>query len=44
MDEARRDYEEALGIYLRLAARDPERFGKDVRRIKALIEKLPTAN
>jgi tetratricopeptide (TPR) repeat protein len=44
MDEARRAFEEALGIYQRFAARDPERFGKDVARIKALIEKLPTAN
>jgi tetratricopeptide (TPR) repeat protein len=44
MDEARRAFEEALGIYQRFVARDPERFGKDVARIKALIEKLPTAN
>jgi tetratricopeptide (TPR) repeat protein len=44
MDEARKAYVEALGIYQRFAARDPGRFGKDVERTKALIEKLPTAN
>jgi tetratricopeptide (TPR) repeat protein len=39
MDEARKAFDEALGIYQRFASRDPDRFGKDVERTKALIEK-----
>ena len=44
MEEARRAYEEALGIYQRFAARDPDQFGKDVETVKNLIEGLPKAN
>ena len=44
MEEARQAYEEALGIYQRFAVLDPDRFGQDVARVKALVEKLPKAN
>ena len=44
MEEARREYDEALGIYQRFAARDPDRFTMDVKRVKALIAELQAAN
>jgi hypothetical protein len=44
MAEARLAYLEALEIYQRFAASDPDRFGKDVERVKALIEELRIAN
>ena len=37
-------FEKALGIYQRFAARDPDRFGKDVESVKAQIAKLSPAN
>jgi hypothetical protein len=40
MDDARQAFEEALSIYKRFAARDPERFQADVTRLNALLTGL----
>jgi len=41
MEEARKAYEEALGIYERFAKRDPEQFLPHVQRVKRLLNELP---
>ena len=41
MEEARKDYEEALNIYEAFAKQDPEEFSSDVKRVKKLLEELP---
>ena len=38
MEEARKDYEEALNIYEAFAKQDPEEFSSDVKRVKKLLE------
>jgi hypothetical protein len=40
MDDARRDFEEALKIYTDLAKTNPDRFGKDVALVQALLKEL----
>ena len=41
MEEARKEYAEALQIYQPFAKQDPQRFSADVARIKKLLELLP---
>jgi hypothetical protein len=41
MEEARKDYEEALNIYEACAKQDPEEFSSDVKRVRKLLEELP---
>jgi hypothetical protein len=40
MDEARQAFEEALGIFQRFAARDPEQFRADVARLEQRLSRL----
>jgi hypothetical protein len=40
MEEARKEYEEALTIYARFAERNPERFQSDVARVKRQLQTL----
>jgi hypothetical protein len=40
MEEARKAFEEALGIYQRFAARDPHQYGPRVLHVERLLEGL----
>jgi hypothetical protein len=41
MEEARKEFEEALKIYEAFAEQDPEQFTTDVQRLKKLLKELP---
>jgi hypothetical protein len=41
MEEAGKEYEEALKIYEALAKQGPEEFSSDVKRVRKLLEELP---
>jgi tetratricopeptide repeat protein len=43
MEEARKEFAEALQIYETLARQNSPRFSTDVRRVKKLMEQLPNA-
>jgi hypothetical protein len=40
VDDARQAYEEALSIYKRFAARDPERFQAEITKLNVLLAGL----
>jgi hypothetical protein len=41
LEEAREEYVEALQIYEALSKQNPERFSRDVERVKKLLADLP---
>ena len=41
LEEARKEFAETLQIYEGLAKQNPERFSRDVERVKKLLTKLP---